>query len=283
MSQVEVSVVIPTWNGGELLGKTLGAIFAQRTERRFEVVVVDSGSDRATLDILRQHPIELIEIPNDEFNHGLTRDLAASRAKGRWLLFLNQDATPGSDTWLDEMVRPLLEDEAVLAVQGGIRERDDVPRFFWDSCGPRFYFTTESEGWIRRHHGIGFSTVNCAIRRSAWAAHPFGEMATFEDKGFQRRIHRRGGEIAVVDAFVRHTHDYDLPQLRARCLEEGLGWRLVGERYSWWRSVVDMFRPRNYWRLCKGLVTGRVRKLAEVVFPVMRPRWVYRGNSRDPV
>jgi len=278
MSAIDASVVIPTYNGGELLDATLKAIFSQRTDKRFEVVVIDSGSDAATLEILRGHPVRLTEIRNSEFDHGLTRDLGARHAAGRFLLFVNQDAQPADEKWLDAMLQPMLDDQAVLAVQGGIRERDDTPRFFWDSCGPRFYFTSESRRWIRRHHGIGFSTVNCAIRRSAWERTPFGRMATFEDKGWQRRIHIDGSEIATVAAFVRHTHDYDYGQLKKRCLEEGLGWHLVGERYSWWSSVRDMFVFGNYARLFVGLVTGRVRKWAEVVFPVMRPRWVYRGN-----
>ncbi len=277
---MDASVVIPTWNGGELLDRTLSAIFAQRTAKRFEVVVIDSGSRPDTLAVLRRHPIVLREIPNSEFDHGLTRDLGAGIATGEFLLFVNQDATPASDDWLDRMIQPMLDDPGVMAVQGHIRERDDVPRFFWDSCGPRFYFTSEARDWVRRHHGIGFSTVNCAIRRSAWIAHPFGRMATFEDKGWQRRVHRTGREIVATDAAVLHTHDYDLPQLRARCLEEGHGWRLVGVRYGWWRSVGDMLLWRNYVRLARGLVTGRVRKLAEVVYPFMRPRWLHRGNRR---
>ena len=275
---MDASIVIPTKNGGALLDRTLRAIFAQRTDKRFEVIAVDSGSNEETLAFLRAHPVDLVAIPAASFNHGLTRDLGASRAKGEFLLFLNQDATPGDERWLDRMLQPMLDDPEVLAVQGHIRERDDMARFFWHSCGPRFYFSSESVDWIRRYHGIGFSTVNCAMRRSAWTAHPFGRMDIFEDKGWQKQVHRTGREIATSDACVLHTHDYDLAQLRRRCLDEGYGWRLVGERYPWWRSVRDMLLWRNYVRLARGLVTGKVRKLAEVVYPFMRPRWLYRGN-----
>ena len=40
MSAIDASVVIPTYNGGELLDATLKAIFSQRTDKRFEVVVI---------------------------------------------------------------------------------------------------------------------------------------------------------------------------------------------------------------------------------------------------
>ncbi len=275
---MDASVIIPTYNGGELLGKTLRAIFNQQTSHTFEVIVIDSGSRPDTLAILAQFPIRLLQIPNTEFNHGATRDRAAAAARGEFLIFINQDAEPGTTAWLDGMIAPLQRDPELMAVQGGIRERLDMPRFFWDSCGETFYFTSESKRWIARYHNLGFSTVNCAIRRSVWEKHPFGRMAIFEDKGFQRQVHRTGREIAYSDAFVYHTHDYTYRQLRQRCQDEGYGWRLVGESYSLAACVRDMLLWPNYTKLLRGILTGKVKKWSEVVFPFLRPWWVYVGN-----
>ena len=244
-------------------------------------MVVDSGSDPQTMQVLREFPIVLHEIPNSEFNHGLTRDLAAGKASGEFLIFINQDAEPVDERWLEQLIQPLLDDETIVATQGGILEREDFPRFYWDTGGPRFYFSSESKTWIQRYHGMGFSTVNCAIRRSAWQQHPFGRMATFEDKGFQRRVHHTGKEIVYADGWVYHSHDYDLGQLRRRCREEGLGWRLVGEEYTWPQALRDSFLPRNYLDLALGLLRGRVKKLSEVAYPLLRPLWVYQGNHTD--
>ena len=188
----EASIVIPSKNGGPLFGLALECLFAQRAPCPFEVVVVDSGSDPESQEILRRFPVRLHAIAPMDFNHGRTRDLGASLARGNYLVFVNQDAVPCSEDWLARLLEPLRTSSAYAAVQGGIREFPDHPRFFWESCGPRFYFTRESERWIPRYGGIGFSTVNAAIRRTAWEVCPFGEAVMMEDKKWQRAACARG-------------------------------------------------------------------------------------------
>jgi rhamnosyltransferase len=275
---MNVSIIIPTYNGGELLEKTLVAIFAQQTDKSFEVIVIDSGSKPDTLAILNKFPLRLFEIPNSEFNHGATRDLGAEKSEAEFLILINQDATPGNCNWLDLMIKPMIENAEVLAVQGGIKERDDMERFFWESCGERFYFTSESKNWIAHYHNMGFSTVNCAIRRSVWQQHRFGQISIFEDKSFQRQIHHQGTEIVYSEGFVYHTHDYTYSQLRRRCEDEGYGWKLVGESYGLAQALRDTFIFKNYRELLSGISDRKVKKWSEIVYPFMRPFWLYKGN-----
>jgi len=274
---MDASIIIPTYNGGELFKKTLKAIFAQETTKSFEVLVIDSGSSQDPKLLLQDFNIKLFEIPNHEFNHGLTRDLGAGKASGEFLIFINQDAEPGDSQWLDMMLKPFA-DSNVVAVQGGIRERNDMRRFFWDSCGDTFYFTSESKTWISNYFNMGFSTVNCAIRLSEWQRHPFSKMDIFEDKGFQRQVHLKGNEIVYSEGFVYHTHDYTYDQLRRRCQDEGYGWRLVGETYSLTQAIQDTVIPSNYARLLQGILEGKVKRWSEVIFPLLRPFWLYKGN-----
>lgn len=275
----QASIVIPSKNGGALFGHALERIFAQRTPWPFEVVVVDSGSNAQSLEILRRFPVRFHAIPPRAFNHGRTRDLGASLATGEHLVFLNQDAVPCSDEWLVTLLEPLGPGSEYAAVQGGIREFSDRPRFFWDSCGSRFYFTRESERWLPRYGGIGFSTVNAAIRRAAWEACPFGDAVIMEDKKWQREAWARGLRIAhQSEAAVYHTHRYDLRGLVKRCQQEGFGWRLVGEKYSCADLLLDTISLPKYKELWVGLREGRVRTSAELLFPVLRPWLVFRGN-----
>jgi rhamnosyltransferase len=277
----ETSIVVPTKDGGERLEGCLERVFAQRAPFFFEVVVVDSGSAEDSLARIRRFPVRLHAIPPEEFNHGRTRDLGASLARGRHLVFLNQDAVPASEEWLARLVGPLREGSEFAAVQGGIREFEEGPRFFWDSAGPRFYFTRESRRWIARHGGLGFSTVNAAIRRSAWEACPFGEAVTMEDKKWQRAALERGLRIAQrPEASVFHTHVYDLRGLARRCQQEGFGWRLLGETYSVLDLALDTLSPGKFVELAKGAVSGRSLTLAEWLFPFVRPWLVFRGNRR---
>jgi rhamnosyltransferase len=230
--------------------------------------------------MMDRHGVRVIRVDRSSFNHGLTRDAGAAGSRGRVLVFLNQDAVPSGDQWLEHLTAPLFRVDCCAAVQGGIRETPDRSRrFYWDSCGERFYFTRESKRWIERYFGIGFSTVNAAIRRDVWERHPFGEAAFMEDKKWQREIVGAGYAIHVApSASVHHTHVYGWKSLVRRCRSEGFGWRTVGEKYSLSDMLADATQPHVYADLLRGLRRGEIRTWAELLFPCVRPLMVYRGN-----
>jgi len=278
--EVDVSIVIPTLNGGAGLEEALAAIRKQRTRRSYEILCVDSGSAPSDLAAMERHGAKVIGIRKSEFNHGLTRDLGASHARGRVVVFINQDAVPATEDWLENITAPLFETPGCAAVQGAISEVPErEKRFYWDSCGHRFYFTRESKRWIERYFGIGFSTVNAAIRRDVWERHPFGYAPIMEDKKWQREVVAAGYGITIaLNAVVYHTHNYGMKSLLRRCESEGFGWRTVGETYSLRDMLLDLAQPRVYADLLRGLVRGEIRSKAEFFFPWLRPLIVFRGN-----
>ena len=277
----DVSVIIPTLNGGSQLAATLAALKNQETDIEFEVLCIDSQSDEDTLAIMQDNGARIIGIERKDFDHGLTRDLGVRHARGRVIAFINQDATPSGSGWLDDLCRPLLEGDPTLgAIQGSIREVDDLEqRFFWDSCGSRFYFTRESGTWINDHHGIGFSTVNCAIRRSVLDRIPFGYAPMMEDKKWQQAATDQGYRIEERhSACVYHTHDYDLRALVRRCISEGFGWSFIGIQYSFGAMLKDLWSPHLWRELIRGTGERRAHTGAEITFPWVRPLALYWGN-----
>ncbi len=283
----KLSVIVPARRGGALLERVACSVLRQRTALPFELWIIDSGSSPNELERLRELGACVKSISPESFDHGATRDLGANLASGEVLVFLNQDALPVDEFWLERLVAPFFSPRSAVAVQGGIREFPvDLlaelgrRRFFWDSCGPRFYFTSESRAWIARHHGIGFSTINCALARSAWRELPFGRTPILEDKKWQAAAMARGWRIEEAPAAaVWHTHDYGFPGLLRRCSSEGFGWRLVGERYPLRTALSDMAQ-RGVWKQWRaGLRSAEIRRPSEFLFPVVRPLALWWGNQ----
>lgn len=274
----QASILIPVKDGGAVLDRALKRIFEQRIPYGFEVIAIDSGSGAETQAILLRYPLRLHQL-TEPFNHGLTRDLGGRLAAGEYLVYLTQDAVPCTDTWLADLLAPLIEDPTIAAVQGGIEEIPTGAPFFWNSNGPRFYFTRESVRWIAAHNDIGFSNVNAAIRRSAWLACPFGEAPILEDKKWQKAATAKGFRIvARPQASVFHSHDYTWYSLLRRCQDEGFGWRCIGEIYTVMDLMYDLCMAWNYATLLSGLARGQVRTMAELFFPMLRPWLVFKGN-----
>ena len=114
-----VTIAILSFNGEEFFDELLSAVTNQKTDLQKEVLVIDSGSRDKTVEIAKKYSeVRLHEIPNSEFGHGKTRNLAVEMARGEFVLFLTQDAVPSHPGWLDSMIEPFSIDEKVAAVFG---------------------------------------------------------------------------------------------------------------------------------------------------------------------
>lgn len=214
-----VSVVIPTKDGMPDVQETLAAVFAQHTERAFEVLVIDSGSTDGTVEAVRAFPARLLAIAPEEFGHGRTRNLGAQLAEGDIVVYLSQDAVPADARWLEELVAPL-SDPRVAAVYGRQMpkaEATPLMRYFHSCFYPdhRFEHTRSSAFSFRR---ILFSNVNSAVRRAVLLEHPFADdIIMSEDQEFAHRVLAHGHTIVYEpSAAVWHSHNYRLAELFRR-------------------------------------------------------------------
>ena len=88
-----VSVIMPVYNAAEFLNESLGSLFAQTFED-FEIICVDDGSSDASLSILREYAEKrdrFTVLQQDHAYAGAARNLGLSRARGKYLLFLDAD------------------------------------------------------------------------------------------------------------------------------------------------------------------------------------------------
>ena len=129
--RVEVSVFIPTYNGGPLFERVLSGIFDQEIDVPFEVICIDSGSTDETLDIMSRYPVRRIDIDKSEFNHGLTRNRGAKEARGDILILTVQDAVPVGRDWMRTMISNF-DDPEVAGVYCHQVPREDCPPFLRD-------------------------------------------------------------------------------------------------------------------------------------------------------
>jgi glycosyltransferase involved in cell wall biosynthesis len=212
-------VVIPVKNGGRMMSRCLDAVFGQRYEPGFEVVVVDSGSTDGTLEVLGRYPVRLFTIPPEEFSHGGTRNYGASVARGEFIVFITADAIPIGECWLSDLVAPFDLDPDIVGCFGRHVAHDGAdPVDAWNmdrhfaNFGPDlrvFRLDAEHEEEHRRLTWMYdfFSDNNSALRRSVWERHPLPVVDMAEDQHWVRMVMRLGYAKAYVPgAVVAHSH-----------------------------------------------------------------------------
>jgi rhamnosyltransferase len=102
-----VSVIVPTLNPGPDTLRALVAALRAQEGVAVEVVIVDSSSTDGSADLQALADV-WISIPQSEFDHGGTRNLAARRASGDVLVFMTQDARPHDASTLSRLVAPVV-------------------------------------------------------------------------------------------------------------------------------------------------------------------------------
>jgi GT2 family glycosyltransferase len=124
-----VTIIIPTKDRADLLSRCVGSIISRSTYRALDIIIVDNGSSEpeshAYFERLRQDACISVLRFDEPFNFSRINNLAAARARGDLLCFLNNDTEVISADWLEEMVS-LAAREDVGAVGAMLYYPDDT-------------------------------------------------------------------------------------------------------------------------------------------------------------
>ncbi|MFW5703422.1 MAG: glycosyltransferase family 2 protein [Patescibacteria group bacterium] len=233
---MRASVCILTFNGEKYLEEILTSVFQQQTSFEFEVIIIDSGSSDRTLEIAKRFPVRIKRIANHAFQHGRTRNLGIQLAKGEYVVFLVQDATPATDSWLEEMIRPFEQDQNVVGVLGNQIPRPDAPPFIKRDIEGVFQSFTKGTDIVYQNVQnmerantswglmIFFSDVNAAVRKAYAIRNPYEEVPYAEDQIMGKTIIENGFTKAYnPNAAVLHSHTYPINQYFFRLFDESSG------------------------------------------------------------
>ena len=300
-ADVLATVVVLTYNGERYIRDLLNALSVQRIDGVVETLVIDSGSTDSTLGIIADFPgVRLLVIPNEEFGHGRTRNLAAHEARGRYVAYLTHDAVPATDRWLYELLKPFELNPRVAAVMGKQVPRpwcfpllkyeiDAVFTGFGPDFGTSVFYEDEFVQSEAVRNAITFySDVNSAARRDVLTGPvPYRDVSYAEDQLLGRDLVAAGYLKAYAPrGVVVHSNDLTLAEYDDRMFEETMGQREVGIAVAvpsivvvakmiargLVRDTIGILRDRDY---------GRRRKLYYLLvnpaFHLQKWRGVRRG------
>ena len=231
----EISIIILTKNAGKNIEKTLKKIFEQKQEKSFEVMVVDSGSIDETIGIIKKFPVKFFKIEPKDFQHGRTRNFVAEKAKGKYLVFISQDAVPVDNMWLEKLTKDLekIEVAGVYGRQIPNENTNPMEKFLLSIRYPlekKIKSLDTGLSKIFSEHLI-ISNVNSAIKKALWEKYKFPENIILgEDRDFGKKAIMAGYTIIYEPgAAVYHGHNYNLKTVFQRYFDEGVSLSQVYE------------------------------------------------------
>lgn len=217
-----VSFVIRAFNEQKHLGNLLAAI-EQQSFRDYEIILVDSGSTDATLEIAARYPVRVLHIQPSDFTFGRSLNMGLAAARGEFAVLASAHVVPLSREWLANLIAPF--DDPVVAIAYG-KQRGGEGTKFSESQHFIKWFPEETD---LDQPSPFCNNANLALRLSAWKAQPYDEHLTgLEDIAWSSALREQGYKIAyVAEAGVAHLHDESPVQVINRHRREALALRQI--------------------------------------------------------
>jgi glycosyltransferase involved in cell wall biosynthesis len=266
MNDVEVSVVIPTFNRSGDLKLCLGALAAQDFPRgRFEVIVCDDGSTentRGVADEFRGAGLEIRYFRQERKGPAAARNMGIRNARGEIVAMTDSDTLPDS-AWIRTLRQAFTDHPEAVAVEGRVHAANEGE---FDPLG---------EGPTNKSGGV-YLTCNCAYRRAALVEiGGFDETfpyAAYEDTELAARAQEIGRIVWEPAAIVVHP-------------QRPLTLRAVMKKLRHWEYALLMGYRYGYlaWKQYPVKHPGaRVAVLSVVALPLAKFKTALKWAGRKP-
>jgi len=269
---IDISIVVPTYNRKEKLKNCLESLFAQDyPEDRYEIIVVDDAKDNETEKLLKQlkeaHP-NLRYFIQDHKGPATARNLGARVAMGEVVGFIDDDCTVYKD-WAGAMMQAHRQNAQIVAVGGltltSAQKATVLVSQFLSNCSIETYFNGKQEI-------IFFPTCNVSLKRWVFDKYKFNETFPLpggEDLEFFWRLFKEDYRF-IWDREIKTMHYRD---------DTTLGF--FKQAYAYGRGNLLTQHLHKDQPLLKELKTGEVSFwLATLINTIKIPRFSYLLGCR---
>ena len=275
----QISIIVRSYNDIEYIEKTMQMIKKQNL-KDFEIINVDSASADGTFGIVKKYnPNGIVyQIKPGSYIPGKVLNEAISKSKGEIIVFNNSDCIPQNEHWLENLVKPLLEDKEIISTFGNQLPRPNAIPVVRKDSERAFGNGKISATWFHF-----FSLATSAVTRKAITDFPFDNNIQYsEDIEWSFRMKNMGKKIVYVpDAIVEHSHNYTLKEVKKRFHGEGIAeGKIYGLHKTFFR---DFLKPFIAEFLRDIIYLTKNREFFNIpysfIYRVNQKYFVYKGNK----
>jgi rhamnosyltransferase len=198
------------------------AALASQSYKAFTLYNVDSGSTDGTLEAVKAFnpdPSLVFEIKPEEYVPGPVLNMMVEKTTEPIVVFLNADAIPQDDTWLETLLAPIFNDDADATVSKQIPR--DCACFIDKYDFERAYYSART---VEKSPEF-FSAVACAFRRELWEETKFYDKGYAEDIAWSKVCQEKGARFQLVlESVVEHSHNYTMKGLYRKRYRHGVAY-----------------------------------------------------------
>lgn len=210
MADLNCSIVVRAYNEEKHLGRLFSGL-NQQNVNNFEVILVDSGSTDATIDIAKSgdwiFPVQILNIQPEQFSFGRSLNFGIKHAMSDIIVIASAHVYPVYPDWIERLISPFSDAKVGLSYgkqRGGLTTRFSEHQIF--------------ARWYPEHSKIQQSNpfcnnANAAIRKDLWENHNYDEtLSGLEDLEWAHWVLEQDCQVAyAAEAEIVHIHE-DSPE-----------------------------------------------------------------------
>lgn len=239
------SVIIPLYNKGELIKRSIDSVLSQ-TVQDFEIVVVDDGSKDDSATFVKAYSDDRVKYYH-KANGGVSsaRNYGIKRASYDWIVFLDADdeLLPNALGAFREMIQKYNSVKTVIGKNLWVGNRKNIDSQLKEaSLSP--YRTSYSNNpllhlWLKRFYS---APRNTAIHKSLLAGKGFDErMSFYEDYEFALRMLSNGSIVYTTEPVAVYIQDGEGLSCSSHPIEKEMAYYIpeqVGSASFWHKALL---------------------------------------------
>jgi len=253
-----VSIIIRTYNEEKYLDELLCAISTQKY-KKYEIILVDSGSTDNTIEIANKHKCKIIRIDKEMFSFGYSLNMGIKKSKGDFCVFVSGHCIPTNDCWLGNLIKPF--DDNNVAITYGKQIGKYTTKISEHMIFKRWFPDND----IKIQKTPFCNNANSAIRKNIWEnIIKYDEnVSGLEDLVFAKFLLKNTNYYLsyVSDSIVYHIHNETYPKIRHRYEREAITYSSIFENEKFTFFDFVNLTIRNIISDIKELIKSKKYKL----------------------
>lgn len=228
---MKISLFIPTYNAATYSPKTFVTTLENISlANLYRVLVIDSSSIDNTVNLVKNYGFECIVIPNNEFDHGGTRQKGLEiLSDSDIIVYMTQDVLIVDPNSIINLAKVLIDNEKIAGVYAR-----QLPHKNADIFAQHLRkYNYRDESYVRKYNDRFISGMRCIFSSDSFAAYKVSalkEVGGFpehlimgEDVYIFAKFLHNGYKVAyAADVMCKHSHNYSIKAVFQRYFDIGV-------------------------------------------------------------
>ncbi len=228
------SIIVPTYNRKEKLLKCIKSLQNQDFDHeKYEIIVVDDGSNDGTYQILKKEDVIPLRI-NERSGPSVARNFGIEKANGKYIAFTDSDCEVPKN-WLASFYKAYKENPDIVGVGGSIGNPGNGVFEKYETACYQKYEAKSGEYISKFRDEYPFALGNMSYTKAALElVGGFNEKIPYycsgEDAQLKGKILKRRKKLLYIPIAVTHNHTYSISSFYKQSLERGAAMLLDSKR-----------------------------------------------------